>query len=63
MGYYFRFQDLETFKLYAIYKTRYVNIFRSYNHRDTLIEATSSQKVWATKVSSGNQGGEPTLGH
>ncbi len=32
-------------------------------HRDILIEATSSQKVRATKVSSGNQGGEPTLGH
>jgi len=31
-------------------------------HRDILIEATSSQKLWATKVSSGDQGGEPTLG-
>jgi len=27
-------------------------------HRDILVEATSSQKVRATKVSSGNQGGE-----
>jgi len=35
----------------------------TFNHRDILIEATSSQKVLATKVSSGNQGGEPTLGH
>jgi len=26
------------------------------------IEATSSQKVWATRVSTGKQGGEPTLG-
>jgi len=32
-------------------------------HRDILLEATSSQKLWATKVSTGNQGGEPTLGH
>jgi len=31
------------------------------NHRDLLIEATSSQKVWATSVSTGDQGGEPTL--
>ncbi len=34
-----------------------------WNHRDILIGATSIQKVWATKVSSGDQGGEPTLGH
>ncbi len=27
------------------------------NHRDILLEATSSQKVRATKVSSGDQGG------
>ncbi len=33
------------------------------HHRDILIDATSSQKVRATKVSTGNQGGEPTLGH
>jgi len=32
-------------------------------HRDILLEATSSQKVRATKVSSGDQGGEPTLSH
>ncbi len=31
-------------------------------HRDLLIEATSSQKVWAFFVSTGDQGGEPTLG-
>jgi len=28
-----------------------------------VLEATSSQKVRATKVSSVNQGGEPTLSH
>jgi len=27
-----------------------------------LIEATSNQKVWATSVSIGDQGGAPTLG-
>jgi len=27
------------------------------------MEATSSQEVRATKVSSGDQGGEPPLGH
>jgi len=32
-------------------------------HRDILLEATSSQKVRETKVSSGDQGGEPTLSH
>jgi len=32
-------------------------------HRDILLEATSSQKVRATKVSSGDQGGELTLSH
>jgi len=32
-------------------------------HRDILIEANSSQKVWSAKVRSGDQGGEPTLGH
>ncbi len=31
-------------------------------HRDLLIEAKSSQKVWATSLSTGDQGGEPTLG-
>jgi len=31
-------------------------------HRYILIEATSSQKVCATSVSTGNQGGVPTLG-
>ncbi len=32
-------------------------------HRDILIEATSSQKVSATKVSNDDQGGELILGH
>jgi len=32
-------------------------------HRDILIEATSSQKVWETSVSTGDQGGAPTLSH
>jgi len=31
-------------------------------HRDILLEATSSKKMGATSVSTGNQGGEPTLG-
>jgi len=31
-------------------------------HRDILIEANSSQKLWATRVSFGGQGGAPTLG-
>jgi len=35
----------------------------SYWYRDILIEATSSQKARAITVSSGDQGGEPTLGH
>jgi len=30
--------------------------------RDILIEATSCQKVCATRLSTGNQGGAPTLG-
>jgi len=34
----------------------------SLNHTNLLIEATSSQKVRATSVSTGDQGGEPTLG-
>ncbi len=32
------------------------------NHRDILIEATSSQKVCATSISTVDQGGAPTLG-
>jgi hypothetical protein len=51
--------------LYHRYKLKFdkrINIITSV-HRYILIEATSSQKVWATRVSSGNQGGEPTLGH
>jgi hypothetical protein len=35
----------------------------SNNHRDILLEATSSQIARETKVSSGDQGGEPTLSH
>jgi len=38
-------------------------INQTWSESPRLIEANSSQKVWATKVSSGNQGGEPTLGH
>jgi len=34
------------------------NMLVKLTHRDILVEATSSQKVRATKVSSGNQGGE-----
>jgi len=30
-------------------------------HKDFPIEATSSQKVWAPSISTGDQGGEPTL--
>jgi len=30
-------------------------------NRDILLEGTSSQKVWATSISTGNQGGEATL--
>jgi hypothetical protein len=33
------------------------------NHRDILLEANSSQNVCASSVSTGDQGGEPTLGH
>jgi len=32
-------------------------------HRDILIEETLSQKVCGTSISTGDQGGEPTLGH
>jgi hypothetical protein len=49
----------------SYYKTLWILVFHSHlnYHRDILIEATSSQKVRAAKVSSGDQGGEPTLGH
>jgi len=47
-------------KLHLIRKN---NITSGWYHRDILIEAISKQKVWATKVSSGSQGGEPTLHH
>jgi len=40
-----------------------MQIFARKDHRDILIEATSSQKVCATSISTGNQGGEHTLGH
>jgi len=31
-------------------------------HRDILLETTSSQKVCATSIDTGDQGGVPTLG-
>jgi len=37
-------------------------IFVDLEHSDILIEATSSKKVCATSVSTGEQGGAPTLG-
>jgi len=37
--------------------------FEGTKNRDKLIEATSSQKKCATSISTGNQGGEPTLSH
>ncbi len=38
-------------------------INQTWSESPRLIEANSSQKVWSAKVRSGDQGGEPTLGH
>jgi len=42
-------------------KTKISTPYKTACNRDILLEATFSQKVWATSISTGNQGGEATL--
>ncbi len=50
--------DLKSTYKVIIFCNKFDRAWIRLGHRDTLIEATSSQKVRATKVSCGDQGGE-----